>query len=171
MLFTSTLLFSLAATVLARPQDVAPAAAGSKKNIYLATCTSRSVITSTSPQSDIPIQLLTHQATASTAIYYNGPATASTSPTDISVISEPARRWEGATRRTTLDSAKFTSSITDGADSLPKSQIAGTATLGNEEFVCFVDGTSTFTFREGLLGLRKTNCKADYWCASTSVGN
>jgi hypothetical protein len=63
MLFTSTLLFSLAATVLARPQDVAPAAAGSKKNIYLATCTSRSVITSTSPQSDIPIQLLTHQAT------------------------------------------------------------------------------------------------------------
>lgn len=108
--------------------------------------------------------------TASAAVYYDGVASSRTSPKDIGVVSEPARKWEGVSRRTTLDGARFTSSIAAGADSLPKSQIAGTATLGTESFVCFVDGTSTFKFREGLLGLRETNCKADYWCASTNVG-
>jgi hypothetical protein len=107
--------------------------------------------------------------TASAVVYYNGPA-GSTSPGDIGVVSEPARDWEGQTRRVTLSAGRFTSNIAAGADSLPKSQIAGTAKLGDEDFVCFVDGTSTFKFREGLLGLRETNCKADYWCASTNVG-
>jgi hypothetical protein len=109
--------------------------------------------------------------TASAVVYYNRAAGSGTSPSDIGVVSEPARNWEGATRRTTLDGASFTSSIAKDADSLSKSQIAGTAKLGSEDFVCFVDGTTTFSFREGLLGLRETKCKADYWCASTSVGS
>jgi hypothetical protein len=109
--------------------------------------------------------------TASTVIYYDGPATSRTSPKDIGVVSEPAKKWEGVTRKTDLSGAKFTSSITAGAAALAKSEIAGSAKLGNEDFVCFVDGSSTFAFREGLLGLRETNCKADYWCASTDVGS
>jgi hypothetical protein len=120
---------------------------------------------------NVPSRKLTLIAdTASAAVYYDGPASSRTSPKDIGVVSEPARKWEGVSRRTTLDGGRFTSSIAAGAESLPKSQIAGTATLGTESFVCFVDGTSTFKFREGLLGLRETNCKADYWCASTNVG-
>lgn len=114
-----------------------------------------------------------HQAiadTASAVIYYNGPATSRTSPSDIGVVAEPATKWEGVTRRVTLTDGRFTSSIAAGADDLPKSQIAGSAKLGSEDFICFVDGSSTFKFREGLLGLRETTCKADYWCASTSVG-
>jgi hypothetical protein len=118
-----------------------------------------------------PLTNITTADTASAVVYYNGPAGSRTSPSDIGVVSEPARKWEGASRRTTLNGERFTSSIAAGAESLPKSQIAGSAKLGNEDFVCFVDGTTTFSFREGLLGLRETNCKADYWCASTSVGN
>jgi hypothetical protein len=113
---------------------------------------------------------LTIADTASTAIYYNGPATSRTSPKDIGVVSEPAKKWEGASRRVTLSDGRFTSNIAADAAGLPKSEVAGTATLGSEEFVCFVDGSSTFSFREGLLGLRETNCKAEYWCASTNVG-
>lgn len=44
MYFSTTLLLTLAAAVIARPQDAAPAAAGSKKNVYLATCTSRGLL-------------------------------------------------------------------------------------------------------------------------------
>jgi hypothetical protein len=109
--------------------------------------------------------------TASAVVYYNKAASAGTSPNDIGVVSEPAKKWEGVSRRVTLSDGRFTSNIAAGADSLPKSQIAGTAKLGDEDFVCFVDGTSTFRFKEGLLGLRETNCKADYWCASTNVGS
>jgi hypothetical protein len=47
MYFSTPILLSLAAIALARPQDAAPAAAaGSRKNIYLATCTSRGILDS-----------------------------------------------------------------------------------------------------------------------------
>ena len=109
--------------------------------------------------------------TSSAVIYYNGPASSRTSPTDFGTVSEPAKKWEGATRKTDLSAGRFTSSISDGADDLAKSQLAGSAKLGNEEFICFVDGSSTFKFTGGLLGLLgNTNCKADYWCASLDVG-
>ncbi|KAF2833057.1 hypothetical protein CC86DRAFT_461506 [Ophiobolus disseminans] len=157
MYLSATLLISLAATALARPQDAVPAAAaGSKKNVYLATCTSRGLLDSD---------------TLSAVIYYNGPARTGLSPTDVGTVSEPAKKWDGATRRTDLSAGRFTSKIAEGADTLTKSQLAGTATLGSEEFVCFVDGTSTFRFSGGLLGLGTTNCKADFWCASVEVGN
>lgn len=84
-------------------------------------------------------------------------------------ISGRARTWEGATRRTTLEAGVFESKIDGAADDLPKSQIAGTARLGDETLVCFVDGTATFRFDSGLLKLRDTNCRADYWCASIDV--
>lgn len=116
---------------------------------------------------------MTDDATADTSsvvIYYNGPSTSRSSPSDVGTVSEPARGWEGATRRTDLSGTRFTSSIADSADELAKSEIAGTAKFGSEEFVCFADRSSTFRFSEGLLGLRTTNCKADYWCASLKVG-
>ncbi|KAF2032003.1 hypothetical protein EK21DRAFT_87614 [Setomelanomma holmii] len=154
MHISATLLFALASAAVARPQDTS-IAAGSRKNVYLATCTTRGLLDSPADSS-------------STVIYYNGPSS-SRDPSDVATVSQPARDWEGSTKRTYVNGASFTSSINAGAGDLPKSQIAGTATLGGEDFVCFVDGTSTFKFNEGLLGLGSTNCKADYWCASTSV--
>ncbi|KAH8727596.1 hypothetical protein GQ44DRAFT_611116 [Phaeosphaeriaceae sp. PMI808] len=155
MYFSTPILLSLAATAIARPLESDPGSsvAGSKKNVYLATCTSRTLFDTT---------------TSSVAIYYNGPVNRF-SPSDIGVVSEPARRWEGESRRVDLISGRFTSSISADAAGLPKNSIAGTAKLEREEFVCFVDGTSTFQFREGILGLRSTNCKAEYWCASIST--
>lgn len=98
-------------------------------------------------------------------IYYNGPSSSS-DPRDVGTVSYIARGWEGSTRRTVLDGSSFTSSIDNDAKGLAKSQIAGSATLGREQFVCFKDGSSTFKFSEGLLGLRSKTCRADYWCAS-----
>jgi hypothetical protein len=44
MQLTTSLLVMLAATALARPQDAAIAAAGSRKNVYLATCTTSGLL-------------------------------------------------------------------------------------------------------------------------------
>jgi hypothetical protein len=143
MRFSTSIIFSLAATVIARPHDaVTAAAAGSKKNVYLSSCTSRSLLDSRWLLIK-HIKSNTHSSAADTAsavIYYNGPASSWTSPSDIGVVSEPSRKWEGVSRRTTLSDGRFTSSIAAGADGLPKSQIAGSATLDTEAFVCFVDG-------------------------------
>jgi hypothetical protein len=103
-------------------------------------------------------------------IYYEGAATSGASPADVTSVSEPAKQWDGAIRRATLDAGSFTSTIDNGADELPKSQLAGSATLADEQYICFVDGQSQFQFREGLLGLRTTTCRADFWCASLGVG-
>ncbi|KAH7388793.1 hypothetical protein BKA66DRAFT_385194, partial [Pyrenochaeta sp. MPI-SDFR-AT-0127] len=154
------------------------AAAGSKKNVYLATCTTRGSgcaipilcsLFSTSAETSADSGVDAAAETSSTVIYYNGPANPRSSPNDIGTVSSPARSWEGATRRTSLDVGDFEGKIARDADDLAKSQIAGSAKLDSEEFVCFRDGESTFQFREGLLGFRSVNCLADYWCASIEI--
>lgn len=104
------------------------------------------------------------------AIYYNGPST-SKSPSDIATVSDNKRSWEGKSRRIILGPGYFQSTINSGADDLPKSQIAGSAKLDDEDFICFRDGQTTFQFSEGLLGLKSTTCRAEYWCASIAVDN
>lgn len=101
-------------------------------------------------------------------IYYNGPSS-DKAPSDVGTVSEPAQSWEGVTRRVRLSAGQFTSEISEGADSLPKNSLAGNGKLASEDFVCFVDGSSTFKFGAGLLGLTSTTCRADYWCASIDV--
>lgn len=176
MFFSSVLLLSFAGAALAAP--AASAAAGSKKNVYLATCTTRGFdcgipilcsLFSTSPETASDSAIDAAAETSSVVIYYNGPATPRTSPSDIGTVSSPARSWEGATRRTSLDVGDFEGKIARDAKGLEKSQIAGSATLGGEDFVCFKDGQSTFQFREGLLGFRSANCLADYWCGSIEI--
>ncbi|KAF1944505.1 hypothetical protein EJ02DRAFT_452368 [Clathrospora elynae] len=167
MHFSLPLLLPLACTIFAAPtptpSDVAPsvAAAGSKTNVYLSTCTWRSLLS---------------DGTSSSVILYNSVASTSASPSDVGTVSSSrAVSWAGATRRAQLDSGVFESNVDAGADALAKSQIAGTAQLGTgtgaEQFVCFRDGTSTFRFNGGLLGTEITVCTAEYWCASTNVGN
>lgn len=174
MHFSTTVLLSLAGAALTTPATAA--VLGSKKNVYLATCTTRG------RDCDIPLLCNLFTSTASTAaedslaaetfsavIYYNGPSTSRSSPSDVGTVSSPARSWEGATRRTSLNVGDFESKIEKGAAELAKSQIAGTAKLGDEELICFRDGEATFQFREGLLTSRGANCRSDYWCASIEV--
>ena len=132
---------------------------GSPRNVYLTTCTTRSV---------------TADTTLSSAILYSGSASTN-NPTDIGTVSSPrAVQWAGFTRRVTLESGVFESRIAQSADTLPKSELAGWATLtgdGNlkEEFACFRDGTSTFRISAGVLGAETTVCVADFWCGSIAV--
>ncbi|XP_014553093.1 hypothetical protein COCVIDRAFT_29610 [Bipolaris victoriae FI3] len=136
-----------------------PTLFSSKNNIFLTTCTTRSILT---------------DETSSSAILYAGtPST--TNPTAIgTVASARAIQWAGFTRRVTLDGAGvFESRIERGADALPKSELAGYATLetsavagGKEEYACFRDGEATFRFVGGILGEETTVCKTEFWCAS-----
>jgi hypothetical protein len=129
---------------------------GSPRNVYLSTCTTRSLISDT---------------TLSSAILYSGSASTN-QPTDIGTISSPrAIQWAGFTRRVDLESGVFESRITKSADILPKSELAGLATLigdggVKEEFACFRDGTSTFRFGGGVIGEETTVCLAEFWCGS-----
>jgi hypothetical protein len=163
MHLNTVLFLSLFSIVFAAPTPAsssAVAAAASAKNVYLSTCTTRSLLT---------------DEVSSSAILFSGPA-ASTQPTDIGTISPlNAIPWAGATRRARLESGIFESKIAAGADALAKSEIAGTARLNRgeviEEFVCFRDGGSTFRFAAGVLGEGQETsvCVAEYWCGSIGV--
>ncbi|CAO2650577.1 Nn.00g018690.m01.CDS01 [Neocucurbitaria sp. VM-36] len=173
-LLTTALFLSLSSLTAAAPASLE--AAGSRKNVYLATCTPRAgdgcllgilcSRDSTSPSSSSAAEAA---LSYSAVIYYNGPASSRTSPTDVGTVSTPARAWEGATRKAVLSAGAFEGTIDAGAAQLSKSSIAGSAMLGREEFVCFRDGEATFQFEEGLLVSRSVSCKADYWCASIAV--
>lgn len=155
-----TLLLPLTVAALSFPaQDaaaLASAAAASKKNVYLSTCVERNILDSD---------------TFLAALYFNKPASSSSRPNDIATLNGGARTWEGAARRASLKAGFLESKIDSGANTLDKSQIAGTAKLGSENLVCFVDGATTFRFEGGLLDLGSTKCTANYWCASIGSGS
>ncbi|KAA8625543.1 hypothetical protein PtrSN002B_009310 [Pyrenophora tritici-repentis] len=155
-LATSTLAIP-APTPVPTPDSSSPRAAlrGSARNVYLTTCTTRS---------------LSADSTSSSAILYNSGDTSSSNPSDVgTVLSESAIQWAGYTRRVPLGSGIFESKIDKGAETLEKSQIAGSAKLRREQFVCFRDGVSTFRFAGGVLGAETTVCTAEFWCASIAV--
>lgn len=87
----------------------------------------------------------------------------------MTTVNDPAVPWEGTQRTVNLGrTGRFSSNIEDGADSIQNGEIAGTAKLGAEEFVCFRDGETTFKFSEDL-GLSNYSCIAEYWCPSIQV--
>lgn len=154
-------LSSLLTITTSTPVHPRAAPIGTPHNIYLSTCTTRSLLS---------------DSTLSSAILYTGPAS-STSPTDIGTVSSSrAIQWAGFTRRVDLESGVFESKISQSADTFAKSELAGSATLsgtdgGKEEFVCFRDGVSTFRFGSGVVGDsgETTVCVAEFWCASVGV--
>jgi hypothetical protein len=155
-----TLLVALPALfTTATPISSRKALVGSPRNVYLNTCTTRTVLSDT---------------TLSSAILYSGSASTN-QPTDIGTVSSPrAIQWAGFIRRVELESGVFESRITQSADLLPKSELAGLATLigdggEEEEFACFRDGTSTFRFGGGVIGEETTVCLAEFWCGSIGV--
>jgi hypothetical protein len=165
--FTSLVLFLLSTTALSAPLDTIQM--GSKHNLYLATCTRRSSV----PDCPLIILCARQQQTTYTAVAYyaNGPieSNRNTNPTQISTVSQPPQPWEGTPRSARVGRVgTFESNIDAGAATLEKSQIAGSAKLGDEEFVCFKDGATKFTVRDELDD-PTASCQADYWCPSISV--
>lgn len=151
---------SLALTFLSSIAQAAPVnaiQAGSKHNLYLVTCAR-------------PATLLSPVTTFTAAAYFaNGPVEAGSRnkvPTQSAAVTDPAQPWEGVTRAANLALVGvFSSSIDANATTLAKGQIAGSATLGTEEFVCFTDGATTFESRS-VLGAVQYACVAYYWCPS-----
>jgi hypothetical protein len=132
---------------------------GSRHNLYLTTCTP------IDPDDDN-----TSAASKYTAVAYfaNGPIETNQALTDIATVTDPAQRWEGTQRVALLGSGSFSSRIDASAARLEKGQIAGTAVMNDEDFVCFKDGTTSFVVTKGLTNKPYT-CKTDYWCPSIAV--
>ncbi|ORY09162.1 hypothetical protein BCR34DRAFT_568883 [Clohesyomyces aquaticus] len=138
------------------------APAGSKKNIYLLKC----------EPNECPIGVCEPDefTVTAAALFRNGPvkAGATTAKPDVlALLSGYRPKWEGTRRTVRLGTeGTLTTNISAGAASLPKSQIAGDATLGNENLVCFKDGSTTFGIT--YEGDRYT-CTTTYWCPSIEV--
>lgn len=172
MLLQSTLslaLISFCGVVTAVPTPLDAIQMGSKHNIYLATCTRRSGL------GECPLLIFCPEEAAVTysaiAYFANGPiaSTGLTTPSQIATVSEPPQPWEGAQRGAKLGrTSSVTASINAGANALEKGQIAGTAKMDAEDFVCFKDGTTFFEVRNELGG-RQYSCTTEYWCPSIQV--
>lgn len=154
----ATSLALLCSTAAASPLTASPLA--SKHNIYLATCTK--------PRSCLLIICNDPDPFTAAAYYPNGAST-TTRPSELSTVSNSAAPWEGTLRQGRFRTGTLSANINAGAKTLSKGEIAGTATLGSEDYVCFRDGQSKFSTQSwDDLDLRPVNCVADYWCASTS---
>lgn len=157
--------FSTCAT--AAPTEVSTKL-GSKHNLYLVTCKRRS------GWPDCPLIILcSRQESEYTAVAYyaNGPVESNrnSNPTQISTVSEPAQPWEGGQRVAKLGRVgEFSSAIDADGAALEKGEIAGSAKLDDEDFVCFSDGETSIAVRDGLGDIEYT-CSADYWCPSIQV--
>ncbi|KAF2449179.1 hypothetical protein P171DRAFT_327950, partial [Karstenula rhodostoma CBS 690.94] len=125
----------------------------SKHNIYLATCTR--------PRSCLLI-ICDNPDPFTAAAYYASGASTTAKPSEVTTITDPASPWEGTPRQGKLTTGTVVSTIDVGAKGVKKGDIAGTAKIGAEEFVCFRDGESRFT----VAGWDEWSCVADYWCAS-----
>jgi hypothetical protein len=164
VLSIALVLFSAGAT--AAPTNAAKL--GSKHNLYLVTCKRRSEF----PDCPLIILCPRQQSTYTAVAYYaDGPVESSrnSNPTEITTVSQPAQPWEGTQRVAKLGRVgDFSSDIEAGAEDLEKGQIAGSAKLGSEEFVCFTDRETSVVVRD-FLGDPEYSCSADYWCPSIQV--
>ena len=76
--------------------------------------------------------------------------------------------WEGDKKSVRVGSAgTMSTDISKNALSLGQSEIAGNASLPNENFVCFRDGSTKFKITHEL---ERYTCTADYYCPSTDIG-
>ncbi|KAF2263999.1 hypothetical protein CC78DRAFT_533598 [Lojkania enalia] len=165
---TGLVLVALLNPAIAAPLDVI--AMGSKHNVYLVTCTRTNALDCPLPPLICATQTAAAKSYSAVAYYPNGPITSSKStPNQIVTVSEPPQPWEGTTHTVKLTIVgDFAANIDAGANTLPQGQLAGTAKLADEDFVCFTDGVTKFSFDKSL-GIEKHSCTADYWCPSIAV--
>lgn len=171
MFFRSALIFaivSLCSIANAAPTPGNASQMSSKHNLYLATCTRRSSL------GDCPLLIICPASDAAeitySAIAYfaNGPVstTGAVKPSEIATTSQPPQPWEGVARGAKLGrTSTVIASIDASAATLLDGQIAGSAKLDTEDFVCFKDGKTVFEVKNEL-GIRQYSCTTDYWCPS-----
>ncbi|KAF2018030.1 hypothetical protein BU24DRAFT_163631 [Aaosphaeria arxii CBS 175.79] len=135
-------------------------AAGSKHNVYLVKC----------QWSDCDIFCDPDDVALTAAAYFSGGpvpegTTRAVTPTRLGRVSG---QWEGTTKSVRLGTdGTFKATIPTSARTAKKGEIVGDATLGDEPFVCFKDGSSQIPLRyDG----ETYTCTTDYWCPSISVG-
>lgn len=133
---------------------------GSRHNLYLTTCTR------IDPDNDNATSAPRYTAVA---YFADGPIESHQTLTDIATVTDPAQRWEGTQRVAKLGkSGSFSSRINTDAARLKKGEIAGSAVMDNEDFVCFKDGSTAFVVTKDLTD-QPYSCKTDYWCPSIVV--
>lgn len=175
---SAALVLSAGAT-LASPVTTPPTTQGSKHNLYLSTCTRRTGAGVEPCHRRIGCSAADYgQSFDLVAEFSNGDSGSTNywnNPVQVAIVSDEPLPWEGTQRVANLGRDAFSSVIDVGAASLAKSQIAGSARVANEDFVCFKDGESRFTVNDGERwwgrgrGWNVAICVADYWCASVSV--
>ncbi|KAH7116266.1 hypothetical protein B0J11DRAFT_443306 [Dendryphion nanum] len=142
---------------------------GSRHNLYLVTCTpSSDKPFCPNPRFCEPDESVPTKYTA-VAYFANGPIEINQSLTEIATVTRPAQAWEGTLRVARLGKTSvFGSNIVREATGLKTGEIAGSAALDNEDFVCFKDGQVAFVVSDDLTHEPFT-CKTDYWCPSIMV--
>lgn len=175
-----TLLSSLTLALPIEPSNTADA--GSSHNLYLVTCAVRAGRNS--------VQNVSALAFFNTPITSNpvrGPPGGGGWDNDpkadqAALISNPAAPWEGTISASVWSNTNFTSSIDKQAGTLAKGNIAGSATLNKEQYICFKDGDTEIGIKEDNgdgrgdwgpgrgRGRPRVQCTADYWCASFDQG-
>ncbi|KAF2271484.1 uncharacterized protein EI97DRAFT_267301 [Westerdykella ornata] len=177
VLTTATTLTS-ASPILRIRDDVAPAAATSH-NVYLLTCSPTSGRWGYSSR------------TVSAVGFFGTPIQNNKQIMDqVAILRSPAASWEGNRSTAVWNDLYFALDIARGADDLGAGELAGTATVGRENFACFRDGETTIVIAEGAgwpasggpddraskkrqnggdtAEALKVRCTADYWCGSVS---
>jgi hypothetical protein len=173
MHLSTTVTFALALfSGVAFSSPVSTVQQGSKHTLYLSTCTRRGLGDS---DGDCDLLILCPRQRSSTysavAYYANGGIDSGSqrnkNPTQIATVETSP--WEGSTPKAKLGRAgEFSSYIDAGAKAFAKGEIAGSAKLGDEGFVCFKDGVTKITGRDEL-GDPEYSCVTDYWCPSIQV--
>lgn len=155
---------SLVLFLLASVSTAAPAL-GSKNNVYLVRCEPEDCPIGLCDPGEFTITAATYFSTS--AVPASGRAVAR--PDGIGKLSGYNPSFESATSKNVQvgRAGRFTWSIATAAKTLKKGEIAGTATLGTEPFVCFRDAATKFAINDDL---ERYECTAEYWCGSTDVG-
>jgi hypothetical protein len=142
-------------------------AAAKAHNIYLATCVPKNRNNDNRPEPTANFTAIAYfrQPLNVTTV---DPDTKAPKPDKAALVAQPPEPWEGVRWKVKVWNDKlFSASIAADAATGLKGALAGEATLGDEEYVCFKDGETAVRVREdGARG----NCVADYWCAGLEAG-
>ncbi|KAF2121465.1 hypothetical protein BDV96DRAFT_564303 [Lophiotrema nucula] len=172
---------SLTTAIPLVPALLAPQAAGSSHNIYLVTCTPKK---KKSDSDNGGNKDSTPKSNFTAIAYFKGPIANATQDDGgdddggkvklpkadkAAEVSEPPSAWEGVKYVVKVWRDKlFSASINAEAAAGTNGSLSGSVKLGDEDYVCFRDGTTALRVKEDEL---RGNCVADYWCAGLGNGD
>jgi hypothetical protein len=136
-------------------------------NIYLVTCVPRNRNNDDGPSPTANFTAIAYfrQPLNVTTV---DPDTKAPKPDKAALVAQPPEPWEGVRWKVKVWNDKlFSASIAADAATGAKGALAGDATLGDEDYVCFKDGETGIRIREDNA---RGNCVAGYWCAGLEDG-